>query len=187
MKRLTQIMAMVAMALCTLTLAGCTDDDEYRAYTLEGTWKGDMYVTSTYNGVTYDATYSELCFLRDPYRYSSGQGYWIDYYSYAPWDYVANHIEWTVQNGVISIWLIEENSYVDIYDYYLDDDYFAGTIYYGNTVVDFRLRHVSSPNWNDYEYGWDYWYAKPATMMKAKASADSSVAVEKPVRGFRSK
>lgn len=47
MKRLTQIMAMVAMALCTLTLTGCTDDDEYRAYTLEGTWKGDMYVTST--------------------------------------------------------------------------------------------------------------------------------------------
>lgn len=157
MKRFTTFFTIMAIALMSVSLTSCDEDDDI-AYTLEGTWSGNMYVSHSYNGYTYDATYSEICFLRDPYTYSSGQGYWVDYYSNAPWDYVANHIDWSVNRGVIKVYFVEEGSYIEIDDYRLSDSYFTGTIYYGNKNVDFRLRHVSSPNWNDYDYGWDSWW-----------------------------
>ena len=143
---------MVLLAVLSMSFVSCewNDDDEI-AYTLEGTWKGNMYVSSEWDGRTYDATYSEICFLRDPYRYSSGTGYWVDYYSNTGWgrNYVANHIEWTVNYRTITVYFVEE-----------------GTIYDGESRVDFRLTHTSSPNWNNYYYGWDdyyyddYYYAK---------------------------
>ncbi len=182
MKKISTLLTVALVALLTMSLTSC-DEDLGIAYTLEGTWRGNMYVSSAYNGRTYDATYTELCFTQDPYRYSSGTGYWIDYYSgNAPWRYVANHTEWSVRNGVIRIHLIEENSYVEIADYRLSDRYFDGTIYYGNTQVDFEMNHVSSPNWNDYHYGYDYWYgsyAKPASATRAAGQADQ------PMRIFR--
>ena len=80
---------MALVAMMALTLTSC-DEDYDIAYTLEGTWRGNMYVSSVYDGYTYDATYTELCFVQDPYRYSSGTGYWIDHYAGdAPWRYVA--------------------------------------------------------------------------------------------------
>lgn len=157
MKKITTIMAMALMAVFALTLTSCEDDEI--AYTLEGTWKGDMYVSSTYNGHTYGATYSEICFSRDPYTYASGTGYWVDYYSNAPYDYVANHIDWTVSNSVIYVNFREEGTNIEIRNYSLNDDYFSGRIYSGDNYVDFSLEHTSSPNWNDYDYGWSN-YAK---------------------------
>lgn len=184
MKKLTTMMMMLLFAATTFTLTSCDEDDDI-AYTLEGTWQGNMYVTSTWNGVTYDATRTEICFLRDPYRYSSGDGYWVDYYSRAPWDYVANHIRWTVNNGVIRVYLIEDDWTYDIYDYRLSDNYFTGTIYDGDNAIDFRLRHISSPNWNDFDWGYDYWYgAKSHSKAFGSRSTDKN-ATEKPVRGLK--
>ncbi len=181
MKKISTLMTMVFVTLMSLSLTSC-DEDLGIAYTLEGTWKGNMYVSSAYGGHTYDATYTELCFLRDPYRFSSGTGYWIDHYaSDAPWRYVANHTEWTVRNGVIRIHLMEEDTYVEIANYRLDDNCFDGSILYGNTVVDFQMDHVSSPNWSDYNYGYDYWYeyyAKPAVATRGATNVD------RPVRMF---
>lgn len=100
MKKLSTLMTMALVAMMALTLTSC-DEDYDIAYTLEGTWRGNMYVSSVYDGYTYDATYTELCFVQDPYRYSSGTGYWIDHYAGdAPWRYVANHTEWKVRGGV---------------------------------------------------------------------------------------
>ncbi len=182
MKKLSTLMTMALVAMMTLTLTSC-DEDYDIAYTLEGTWRGNMYVSSVYDGYTYDATYTELCFVQDPYRYSSGTGYWIDHYAGdAPWRYVANHTEWKVRGGVIRIHLMEEDTYIEIANYRLDDNYFYGTIYYDDTKVKFRMNHTSSPNWNDYDYGYDYWtgyYAKPAPGVRA-ASGDA-----KPMRVFR--
>ena len=94
MKKLSTLMTMALVAMMALTLTSC-DEDYNIAYTLEGTWRGNMYVSSVYDGYPYDATYTELCFVQDPYRYSSGTGYWIDHYAGdAPWRYVANHTEW---------------------------------------------------------------------------------------------
>ena len=176
----TKTLAMALVAMLSMSLASCDwDDDDYIAYTLEGTWQGNMYMSSEWDGRTYDATSSEICFLRDPYYYSSGSGYWVDYYRNAPWgrDYVANHIDWTVRNGVIEVYFREEGATLWIEHYSLTDNYFSGTIYDGESRVDFRLRHVDSPNWNNYYYGWDYYddyyYAKPNGL-----EADTEVATQ---------
>lgn len=184
MKRLTMLLKPVLLAVLTLALVSC-DDDPYIADSLAGTWKGKMYVSSVYDGYTYDATYSELCFNQDPYSYSSGTGYWVDHYAgSAPYEYIANHTEWTVRNGVISIYLIEEGTTVQIANYHLSDGYFVGTIYYGDDRVDFKLRHTSSPNWGGYHYGFDIYYnAKMNT--NATRGVDSNNVVERPYRIIR--
>lgn len=114
MKKFTSILAMIMMAAMSLTFVSC-DDDEYIADTLWGVWEGDMYVTSEWNGHTYYSSYSILAFDKDPYEYASGTGYWIDYYSDAPWDYFASHIEWRVNNRNIEIYSREDDTYFTIY------------------------------------------------------------------------
>lgn len=183
MKRLSTLLTALLAVCATVSLTSCDEDDDI-AYTLEGTWRGNMYVSSKWDGYTYDATYTELCFVQDPYSYSSGTGYWIDFYSAnAPYQYIANHTEWTVRNGVIHIHLIEENSYVDIADYRLDDGRFDGTIYYGDQYVDFQMNHISSPNWGSYNYGYDYWYDYYAK--KNPATRSTGATTDQPVRIFR--
>ena len=75
-----------------------------------------MYISTRYDGRVYDATYTEVTFLKNPYAYSSGEGYWVDYYSDAPWDYVANHIEWSVDYGTINVYFVEEGTSIRIRD-----------------------------------------------------------------------
>ena len=153
MKKLYTLMLTALMAL---TFTAC--EDEYIADTLEGTWSGTMFVSTYYDGRDYYATHSEITFSIDPFRFTKGSGYWVDYYSDAPWDYVANHIEWTVNYRTITVYFVEEGTTLWIENYRLDDAYFEGTIYDGESRVDFQLRHTSSPNWNDYYYGWDGYY-----------------------------
>ncbi len=193
MKKLYSMFTIVMMALLSLPLTSC-DDDDYIARTLEGTWEGDMYVTTYYNNYYYDASYSEVCFLRDPYRYSSGTGYWVDYYDQGYWggyNYIANHIEWSVDFGTIHIRFVEDGDYVDIYDYALDDAYFTGYINSGNgNRLKFNLRHVSSPNWNNYRWGYDdyyydpYYYSNGNNLGMQRAKAVDGATKEKPKRMF---
>ena len=152
MKKWIYNIAWVMMAFVSLTLTSC-DDDVDIARTLEGTWEGDMYTSTYWNGRYYDASYSQICFLRDPYTYSSGTGYWVDYYDDNYWgsyNYVTSHIEFTVKNRVINIYFVEDHESVSIYDYSLSDNYFTGYIeLYNGDRRQFRLRHVSSPNWSN--------------------------------------
>lgn len=136
---------MLLLALTATTLVSCDDDSDIAA-TLEGTWQGKMELRKGYQ--YYQVISSEICFLQDPYSYSSGTGYWIDYYQDSPWrnNRVANHIKWTVSNGCINVYFVEEGTSAQIRDYRLYNGYFEGTIYYGDQVVDFRLSQVSSPN-----------------------------------------
>ncbi len=189
MKKLYNILTMAMLAVFTLSFTGC-DDDEYIARTLEGTWKGDMYMSTYWNNQYYDASYTEICFLRDPYTYSSGDGYWVDYYDNYYWggyDYIANHIHWEVYSGRIRIQFIEDNEYVEIYDYRLTDDYFTGSIYVDNQRRDFSLYHVSSPNWGNYHWGYDYYdryyYSNQNGIGMYKAP--KAPAADKPKRVFR--
>ena len=124
MKKWIYNIAWVMMAFVSLTLTSCDDDVEI-ARTLEGTWEGDMYTSAYWNGRYYDASYSQVCFLRDPYTYSSGTGYWVDYYDNAYWgsyNYVTSHIEFTVRNRVINIYFVEDHETVSIYDYSLSQE-----------------------------------------------------------------
>lgn len=153
---LSRIFLPVAMLIFSLGLT--TSCDSMIASTLEGTWEGDMYFTSYYDGRTYYSNYSEVEFIGDPFRLKSGSGYWIDYYSNAPWDYVANHMTWTVRDRVIYIHLVEDRYDFEVRDYHLDDYKFSGHVFYDGEERYFELRHTSSPNWNDYEYGYGYGY-----------------------------
>ena len=50
------LMALVVMALMSMTFISCDDDDSDVAYTLAGTWEGNMQIYYKYGGVTYEAT-----------------------------------------------------------------------------------------------------------------------------------
>ena len=185
MKRFHTLMTMVAIAMLSFTVTSC-DEDEAIAYTLEGTWKGDVHVRSSWDNHYYYATYSYVYFDRDPYTYSSGTGSWVDYYSDAPYDYIANHIEWTVRNRAIIVYFVEDDYKATIYDYSLSEHYFDGYIYtYDNKKVSFHLTKIASPNWSNYRYGtyWnDYYYAKKNDFVEeTRASAKT---MEKPRREF---
>lgn len=179
-----KIFTLMMTAMMALTMISCIfDEDEAVAYTLEGTWRGNMYISSYWDGYNYDATYSEITFLKDPYTYSSGQGYWVDYYSNAPWDYVANHIDWRVDLGVIYVHFIEEGTSLRIRDYHLDNNRFYGTIYDGDNTVDFELYYTSRPRYDNYNWGyydWDYGYYS-----RSMRTDSTTTTADKPVRHIR--
>ena len=186
MKKLYTMMMIATMAL---TFTAC--EDEFIADSLEGTWSGDMQVSSYYNGHDYYATHTEITFNIDPFRFTKGSGYWVDYYSGAPWDYVANHISWRVDRGNIYVYFHEEDTEVVIADYHLSDYHFSGYIADGDYDVHFNLSHISSPNWDNYEYwGYDEWYDEYYYSRETRSSGTDSTAVapaEKPVRKFGKK
>lgn len=158
MKKFKTLLTMAMVALMSISFTSCDEDNDI-ADTLNGTWKGYMDIGYTYGNQYYESTTSEITFVGDGLYADHGTGYWIDRYSRAPWDYVANHIEWKVSNGVVRIHFLEENSYATIYNYSLNDDYFYGTLECGNSSADFKLVKTYSPNsWNYYWYGTDSWY-----------------------------
>lgn len=168
MKKLTSLMAMLLLAMLTVTFTSCDwDDDDYEAYTLEGAWRGNMGVVIWDGDVAYQSTSSEIYFDRDPYRYASGVGYQVDYLANStPWYhertrnyYLANHFNWEVVNGVIRIYYMEEDVYAEIRDYSLNYEYFRGWIdYEDGSSSEFQLRKTSSPNDYEHYYDWGYGY-----------------------------
>ena len=181
------ILTMAVIAIAAVSFSSCEDAEI--AYTLEGTWRGDMYISSSYGGRSYNSTYTEITFVGDPYTLASGTGYWVDYYSNAPWDYVANHIEWEVRNRTIYIYFIEEDTSVRISDYRLNDNRFSGWLYDNGNNVEFNLIHTSSPNWSSYNYwGYDDWYYNGYYYSRTRGDNPSdSTAIEKPKRFVRGK
>ena len=185
MKRLHTLLTMVAIAALSFTFTSC-DDDEYIADTLWGTWEGNIYVTHEWSGRYYDASYSFIYFDRTSSR--SGRGYWIDYYDDAPWgtDRIYSHITWTVTNSDIKIYFEEDDYYVTVYDYSLNDRYFEGYIYtHDNKRVRFQLRKTSEPIRGGYNYwdDWDYYWAKQNGFVDETRATPNSV--ERPKRLFR--
>lgn len=177
MKQLYTLTIAALLAVMGLTLTAC-DDDDFVAYSLEGTWEGQTAMAFTYNGYTYESTYSYINFNRDPYRYSSGTGYWVDYFSSdAPWQYIANHISWTVRDEVIYVYFEEDKYEIQITNYRLNDDHFMGRFYTDTGEAwNFDLVHTSSPNWGSYRYGyWDYYYAPAQNGAKAPARPQRTV------------
>lgn len=148
---------LLAPLLLLASLFAMTSCDDMIANSLEGTWCGDMYMTMEYNGRYYNSTGCEIEFIGDPCSMHRGTGYWVDYYSGAPWDYKAYHIDWTVEDRVIYIRFREDGYRVEIRNYRLDDRRFSGYVYYDGGEQYFELYHTSSPYWNDYYYD-DYYY-----------------------------
>lgn len=153
-----------------------TEDDEI-TYNLEGTWRGDMYFASYYDNNWYYSNYTTLEFIeRD---YNRGEGYWVDYYSQAPWDYVASHFIWEVRFGVIYIRFLEDDYRIEIRDFDIDRHHFSGYVFYEGEERHFDLEHTSSPNWNEYHYGWDNNYGnRPSWYSNRRDAAGESVTAD---------
>lgn len=186
MKKITSIMAMLLMAISTFTLTGCNEDEEI-SNTLWGVWRGDMGMCYPDGDYYYNASYTVLAFDKDPDYSSSGEGYWIDYYSNGRYSYYATNIRWCVKSGIITISSIEDDETWCIRDYDLKNGYFTGVIYSDySEPMSFSLTKTSSPNWNDYY--WDGWYSSGyygysnAKQQSRSAEATGSV----PVRRIRS-
>ena len=140
--------------------------------------------------INYDKDKAEITFDIDPFRFTKGSGYWVDYYSGAPWDYVANHISWRVDNGNIYIHFREDDTSVVIADYHLTDSRFSGYIADGDNDVYFNLFHTSSPNWDNYNnWGYDAWCDDYYYSRETRGEgADSTAATPaKPIRQFGKK
>ena len=202
MKKFTTLLTMAFIALMSISFTSCDEDSDI-AYTLDGTWKGNMLVE--YGGV--DAVYSVIHFDQTDGIYS-GTGYWIDYYQEDYWhgnNYIANHIRWTVRNKSIYIDFLDENSDgAIISDYALSDRKFSGYVEVlgnGNRAYFELYRDFDSYNWRDYDlgYDWDYddgWgYSKQHsglenTQIVSRGAKDSVEYVkvaddnQKPVRRF---
>ena len=180
----------ILMLMPVFTLTSCEDAEI--ASTLEGTWKGNMYISSRYGDNTYETTYTEITFEIDPFYFSKGSGYWVDYYDTGRYrtitrDYVANHIDWEVKDRTIYIHFREEGTSMRISDYRLNNDRFVGTLNDNGNLVDFELFHTASPNWNRYNYwGYDNWYNSWYSRSRGEGAADSTT-VEKSVRYVRGK
>ena len=67
-KVLRNILMMAFIATSAIGFTSC--EDEKIASTLEGTWRGNMYISSYYGGHSYNATYTEITFLKDPMSYA---------------------------------------------------------------------------------------------------------------------
>lgn len=156
MKKITSIFAMLLMAVATLSLTSCNDDEDI-SNTLWGVWKGNLGMYYPDGSVDYQAAYSVLSFDKDPGRYASGTGHWIDYYDDGPYSYYATNITWSVDNGRVTIHSLEDDEYWFITDYSLSNDVFRG-ILEGEKgfTLKFSLFKTATPNWNDYD--WGGWY-----------------------------
>lgn len=189
MKKFTTLLTMAFIALMSISLTSCDEDSDI-AYTLDGTWRGNMYVQ--YGNV--DATYSVIRFDQNDGIYS-GTGYWIDYFDRNYWhgnNYIANRIIWTVRNRNIYITLLDENSDVVIYDYALGDRKFSGYVEADNGNRAYFELSRDSYNWRD-DYDWGYSKQHSGlenTQIVSRGAKDSVECVkvaddnQKPVRRF---
>lgn len=189
MKKFTTLLTMAFIALMSISLTSCDEDSDI-AYTLDGTWRGNMYVQ--YGNV--DATYSVIRFDQNDGIYS-GTGYWIDYFdrNYQHGNnYIANRITWTVRNRNIYITLLDENSDVVIYDYALGDRKFSGYVEADNGNRAYFELSRDSYNWrDDYDWGYSKQYSGlENTQIVSRGAKDSVECVkvaddnQKPVRRF---
>ena len=149
MKKLYTTLMIAMMGMMAMSFISCETDEEI-AYTLEGTWVGDMTIE---DWAGYSYVQSEITFLKDPYTYSEGTGLWVDYYSDGY--YNPTHINWTVRYGTIYIHFVEDNWDVEIRHYALTGNHFRGEFFDGDNIVNFDLnyasrRYESNYNWHTY-------------------------------------
>ncbi len=167
MKKLTSFLTVALMTIVCLSFTSC-DKDADRAYTLDGVWKGNMYI---WYG-DYESTYSIIEFDQESITANYGTGRWIDYYDTNYWsghNYTpSRRFEWSVRNGNIYISFYDGSSNITIYNYTLSDNYFSGTMdaANGNRVTFSLSKYGNAYNWNDYSYD-----KTPASM--GAASTDS--------------
>lgn len=61
MKKIFTFISAIVLALGALTLTSC-NQDQMIGMTLDGSWSGNMYIQTSWDGYTYQTTYSEIEF-----------------------------------------------------------------------------------------------------------------------------
>lgn len=192
MRKISSLVTLLIIAITSIvTFTSCDYDpfydDWHRGYyhddwgnrgdqtvtaVLDGCWRGNTHWYNSWSGHNY--TTSEVEFI--PKTSTYGTGYWVDYYD--SWDsgyYIFNDIEWQVRNGEIQVHFIQENSYVYIYDYDLNDRYFDGYIDDNGNDVKFQLDRISYPYYKDWSYYNVTSYAKSSVESRSGASDKSGI------------
>ena len=172
MKKLTTIFAMAFMAVMTMSLFVSCDEDDEIAYTLNGTWTGNLsaYYQDRW-GLVGDHYRTTITF------YNDGTGEEVDYDVRSPYrDYSYCPFIWTVNNGTITLRYQDSNwAPVYIYDYSLNSNYFSGYMDDGTSRdIVFRLSYDGSFNWNPF-YGRGY--AKGNNVLTRTTSGKKAVAM----------
>lgn len=193
MKKFKFYLLMAIAALSCGVLTSC-DEDVDEAGTLSGEWRGDFGMSYTDSrGRVWDSYDTYIVFYQDSPFSSHGWGKQVDYYYEGPCSRQYFRFNWRVRNGVVHIsYPYNHDLDVDIYNYQLYPDYFAGRFESGTR---FRLNKlVDTYDWGYYDrydsyYGWydTYYYAKSAgkrndTASSAEEPTDSEPAVV--VRNF---
>ncbi len=175
MKKIRTLLGFLLVAFAALSFTSC-DEDKMIGSQLNGTWRGNMYVSSYYGGRHYLSSRTEIQFSGRLFNSEKGTGYWIDHYSGAPWDYWYSRFSYSVQNGVIYITFRVNGEQLFIRDYDIDYDYYTDAYYFtgyvGNTNESFSLVKVDDVNWNGYDEGYyynDYYYARGERDFSAEA------------------
>lgn len=159
MKKFNTLFMMLMLMFGAMLVTSCDEDDRI-GMDLEGAWSGKIYTSCEYDGELLEVSYSEIEFVAGTYP-KKGTGYWVDHVGRRTY---ATGFNWKVIERTIYIdyW---SGGGIEIYDYRLSSNTFSGYFYdSNNTVCDFTLKHISSPNWGGYDYGWygNGYYSKGA-------------------------
>lgn len=156
MKKIYNFMAVALVAMLSLTLTSCNDDD-YIADTLDGIWEGE--VGSNYSwrwGSNYsNYQYVDIEFYADPYRYASGSGIEYDYDRWGR--YTACRFNFTVEYGNIYMAYSDGARVMIPRGYFLSNTRFEGEFrdyYTGDYLADFSFVKVADHRYNRYNYSY---------------------------------
>lgn len=154
MKRAHFISILTMAIMAVLTTACSMQQDE--ATTIAGTWKCDMNISSTFKGQEYEVLFSDVTFNYCPNSPTSGEGYWVDYYADGPMgkEYVANHINWSVDGCRLYIEFLEEGVALTLRNYMLGDNTLEGAIRCGNENIGVSFKSIGKRTESD--YAWEY-------------------------------
>lgn len=153
MKKFYNFMAVALVAMLTLTLTSCNDDDI--AKTLDGIWEGEVSQNYSWRWSNYNNyQYVDIEFYKDPYRFSNGSGIEYDYDRYGR--YTSCRFDFSVDFGVIYM-DYEDGTRVRISNYDLTNTRFRGEFRdyrTGAYLADFNFVKVAEHRYNRYNYSY---------------------------------
>lgn len=151
--------------LAMLVMTSC-DEDNRKAFKLNGAWRGDFGMNYSYvdpwgRSHRFDCYDTRIKFNSDIMYSSHGTAVQKDYYLTGPYEYIYYNIDWTINNGVIRLRYHWANQWdTDIFNYSLTASTFRG--YFDNTTVPFELHSLTNYDWtirnsyyDRYGYGCD--------------------------------
>jgi hypothetical protein len=183
MKKVFSKITMIMLAMLAFTFTSC--EDEEIAQNLAGNegriWQGTIskYYQDRW-GFSGDHYRTVIEFVGDPWHWTKGTGYEVDYDMNDPYgSYWYSRFDWRVDRGVITL-RYADTDYEPVYisDYYLSGNRFEGFMDDGtNSEIKFSLYMIEDFDWdyyNRYSY-YDGFYPAPRRMAASKNNTPTDV------------